>query len=214
MLKFASTSVFLRCTIDDAQYRDQIKTQLAKGYLTNFIGDVLQAREIIFGYGVGLSILLSFVWVTLLRFECLSLLFIWGSIFGVQALFVIMTIVAYLTANSWADQNPQIHNNQEIRGIRCLSAICLGLAVIWLILSCAWRSAINLAVKTMALTAECIEDMPLIVITPVVQAIGVVCFVVSHLVVDIHVISMVIFVHFMWYQCCTSTYLSIYLLSI
>ena len=102
----------------------------------------------------------------------------WGSIFAIQCAFAVMVILAYSTAQTWKKQNPAEHTSQEIRGIQFLSAICLGVAVLWFVLMCIWRSAINLAVKTISLTAECIQAMPTIILTPLVQTIGVVCFLV------------------------------------
>ena len=67
-LKLTSTSIFHRCTIDNADYRDLFKTQAAKGYLTSFVADILQARGLIFGLGGGVSFLVAFLWVTFLRF--------------------------------------------------------------------------------------------------------------------------------------------------
>jgi hypothetical protein len=176
MISLDSYSVFKRCTFSDSEYRNQLATQAAKGYLTAFISDILQARGVVFGWGIGGSFVLAFIWVTLLRFECLALIFVWTSVLAIQLAFIAMTALAYVTANKWKDADPQVHDSLEIRGIQCLSAICLGVAIVWFVLMCLWRSAINLAVKTISLTAECIESMPLIVITPVVQVIGVTLF--------------------------------------
>lgn len=179
MLKLETTDVFHRCQFVDPDYRDVIATQHFKGLLVNFIGDVWEVKHLIFGYAVGLSILLGFFWITILRFEWLSTIIVWSSVFGVLALLLIMCALAYTQAKEWKEEDPRVHGNREITGLRVVSAILLGLAVIWAILTCIWRKSVQLALKIMALTAECIEDMPLIVFTPVVQILAMACFVVS-----------------------------------
>jgi hypothetical protein len=181
MLKLSTEGFLHRCTFKEKKYRDAIKTQKIKNLLFDFIGDILEVKGIIFGYGIGLTFVLGFVWLSFLRCECLSTIIIWFCILAVLVTLVIMTSLAYTTANKWDNADPQTHSSTEIGGLKVISLLCLIMSVIWFVMICFTGKAIQLAIKMVSMTAECLEHMPMIMLTPVVQLIALVVFLVSAL---------------------------------
>lgn len=142
-------------------------------------GDVNTARGVVFGYGIGATVVFSFIYITLLRSQCLATTFIWSAMLAMLGCLAIFCGLAYRTANTWEQSNPQSHSNEEIVGMRVVSAVLLVLGILWALFMLFSCNAINLAIKLMSLTAECIEDMPLILLTPIIKTTAIVTFLVS-----------------------------------
>lgn len=136
------------------------------------------ARGIVFGYGIGATVAVSFIYITLLRSQCLAKTFIWGAMLAMLVCLAVFCGLAYQTANTWEQSNPKSHSNDEIVGLRVVSAVLLALGLLWALFMLFSCSAINLAIKLMSLTAECIEEMPLILLTPIIKTAGIVAFLV------------------------------------
>ena len=108
-------------------------------------------------------------------------------------MFTVLAIVAYLTADMWKGAIPQTHNNDEILGMRAASIVFIVLAAVWFIIMLFERKNVNISIKLLALTAEAIDDMPLILLTPVVECIAIVIFLVREY-INVVYVSVCLFV--------------------
>ena len=93
--------------------------------------------------------------------------------------FAIMCYLAYTTANQWSTENPRNHNDDEINALRVTSVVLMALSIVWAILMIYSRRSIQISLKMMSMTADAVEDMPAIFLTPLVQVIAIIFFLVS-----------------------------------
>jgi hypothetical protein len=80
--------------------------------------------------------------------------------------------LANQTAKNWGKEDPPEHTYRDRKSLEVLSIFMLIASIIFICLMISMRKSIDLAVETVALTARCIEDMPLIVLVPVMQILG------------------------------------------
>lgn len=182
MIKLESTPVFQRCLPTDenalmvafGQTAEQMPT-----FLVNGMKDVYQARHIIFGFGAVAGFVLSFVWIGVLRCECLSKFAIWSTLVLVFVSLVLIGGFILETAKEWQYQYPMEHTQKTVTEMWVAGGVAVALSVAWLVFMIVCGASINLGIRTLALTAECIDSMPLIVFTPVVQAGGLIAVLVK-----------------------------------
>jgi hypothetical protein len=87
----------------------------------------------------------------------------------VQGTLVLLSIASYETVEDWKDDTSGQHDSTDILAMRIVSGISIALSIIWFLFICINVFNIQLAIKTLSLTAECIEQMPMIIFTPLVQ---------------------------------------------
>lgn len=175
-MKFTTEDVLLRCTFTESSIRNEFDSQRVKNYLINFVGDVYDVKGLIFGYGSGAAVVLGFIWITVLRFQIFSMIFTWTSVILVEAAFIVMMYLAWVTAEDWDDDEYETHTTSEIVGLRVFATLMLILSVIWFLFICINCKNIQLAIRCLGLTAEAVESMPLIIFTPVMQVTALVIF--------------------------------------
>lgn len=175
-LIYATTSVFDRCIFDDSSVRKNYKSQSARDYFLTFIGDVLEARNVIFAFGFLASLAAAFIYTHLLRFRTLGLIMVWTciiSLVGMCGLFVWLNVH---TALAWADENPPAHSDHARIALLVFCAVLAAGSFLFLCVCISLRKQIDIAVRVMALTAMAVEAMPLIVLSPLVQCAGLALF--------------------------------------
>jgi hypothetical protein len=179
MMKFPTRAILHRCLVTNTTFANQFKTQQFVGYLTTFAADIFAVKEIIFGVGIAFTIVLSSIFFYILRSEFFTTVFVWSLMIALSVFFVALCSVAYKTATIWETSNPQSHTDNEILSLRVASALFVALAIAWALVMLYSRKAIQLSIKIMSLTSECIEDMPGVLFTPIIQACAIVTFLVS-----------------------------------
>lgn len=146
--------------------------------LTDFMKDIQNNLGPVFGFGLGVSVFVGFVFLALLRIPGLLFITIWTimlSIFGVLggagALF-------YQNYERWNEEDPQTHTTMQIKGVQYLSYVMFILAGLYLCLMLVLRKRINLAVSVVKEAARSVGAMPMIMSLPVVQSAGIAAFMV------------------------------------
>lgn len=178
-IRMASKSIFHRCIFTDSSNRNEFDNQgTTNEYLTSFLEDMMVARSVIFGFGFAVAIFLGFVWTILMRSQILSHILVWGGILAVQGFFIIMTGLAWTTAKEWKNEDPSSHSNKEIIALKVASLLFLILGFLYFCLTIFICKRIELAIKIVGQAARAIEDMPLMVFTPIIQVIGLTMFMV------------------------------------
>lgn len=178
-IKAASKSVFNRCVYKEDVFVKAFYTDgTGSNYIRNFMQDVMAAKEVIFGFGFGVAILLSFLWVVLMRGTILSHILVWGSLIIVQALLVIVVILAYTTAKKWKDEDPAVHSDREIVSLQVASIVFAVIGFLYFCLMIYLAKRIELAITVVSQAAKSLSAMPLLVFTPILNVLGMAAFMV------------------------------------
>jgi choline transporter-like protein 2/4/5 len=163
---------------------------LPQSFRTKFLADVYTARQYIFGFGLGLSFFISFLYISILRLPYLLNAIIWGSIFGV----IILTFAAggysLYSANSWATEVPQIWSDRSITATRIAGYVLFGLGAFFVLLMCCLRKQIQLAIGCVKETGKAVQRMVFIIFLPVLQGAGFVLFMLAFVVYGIYLASL------------------------
>ena len=171
-----TTSVFGRCAFNDPNVRALYPSQSFSNYFQLFMGDVIAARNIIFGFGLLASLGAAFVYMHLLRFKTVGLVTVWTCIVtlvGVCGLFVWLGITTVMT---WAAETPPAHSSEERYALYVLFvAVGVG-AFLFLCVCVSLRAQISTAVGVLSLAATAFESMPLMVLSPLIQTAGLALF--------------------------------------
>ena len=178
MLKYASTAVFRRCVLSNQALYAKFVNQDTADYFKIFMQDVMTARSVIFGFGFAVAVIASFVFIYLLRFESVAGYITWLCIFGFGGLQAITVILAYNTTKIWAAENPRSHSDNQLLALQAFAAIMMlisGLYMCLMIFSC---RSVNMAVKCLSLASASIEEMPFVLLSPLIQVCSFVIFLV------------------------------------
>ena len=145
-------------------------------WFNDFLGDLYNLRAYIFGFGLAVALGMSFVYMHILRIPFLLWTVIWGSILGLLAIFVAGTILLYRLADRWSEDD--VHTKPEIETVRVFSYIGIAVCVLYSCVILVMRSRIGLAIGIVKEAAKAMDSMKLIVLVPVLQAAGLVIFMV------------------------------------
>ena len=140
------------------------------------MSDVWILRGYIFGFGLGVSVLVAFCYLMLLRIPGVLFTTIWGMVLSILVLLVVGTSVLNDTKNTWKDEG--IKSDAEITAITVCEYIGIGLCVAYTCLILVLRKRIELALGIVKEAAKALETMPALIFFPIIQAIGVIIFLV------------------------------------
>ena len=157
-----------------AQYSTSEKGNAS--WFNDFLGDLYSLRAYIFGFGLAVALGVAFVYLILLRIPFLLFTVIWTTILGLLAILVVATILLHNLAERWDDDDA--HSDAEIKTIRVFSYIGIGVCVLYTCFILVMRERIGLAIGIVKETARAMSSMRGIVIVPVLQAAGLVIFMV------------------------------------
>lgn len=145
-----------------------------EGWFNKFITDLLYLRGYIFGIGIGGAVLFSFVYLYLLRIPGMLFIVVWSIIFSIMASLVTGAWLLWGLANTWKGDGQ--HSQVEITTMYVFAYFTMGLSVIYILIIIVLRSRIGLAIGIVKQTARILSSMPLILLVPVIQTIGLVAF--------------------------------------
>ncbi|TFJ84645.1 hypothetical protein NSK_004110 [Nannochloropsis salina CCMP1776] len=194
--QYPSKEIMNRCYITNStaleafsmakSYRDDLDVSI----LTEFYGDVINARTFIFGIGFGAALILGFLWTWLLRTPGLIHVAVWTVNMLVWACLGALGAFMYLWANDWKNDVPRTHSDREVWVAKGLGIFFLVMCALWLCTLVFLRKRINLAVGLVREAARAVIDMPLIVLYPFLQAAGLVLFLVPWSSYSVNIASM------------------------
>lgn len=146
-------------------------------FWTNLYGDVWTSRFLIIGFGFGVSLLISLMYVTLLRIPLLLTVVIWTSIACVVSVFAIAGYYTNALAAKWALEEPLTSvREQQIKSTEIMSYILFGLTALSLLLACCFFRSIQTAVRCVKEAGRAINRMPLLFFIPFLQAVAMLGF--------------------------------------
>jgi hypothetical protein len=143
-------------------------------WFNDFIGDMYFLRSYIFGFGLAVALGVAFLYLFVLRIPFLLFIVIWTSILALLAVLCISTALLWTLANAW--QSDGVHSYTEYRTVRIFSYIGIALCVIYSFLILVMRARVNLAIGVIKQAAKAMMDLRAIVLLPIVQAAGLVSF--------------------------------------
>jgi hypothetical protein len=187
-----SYPIFQRCFLT-AEARDQIANLTgedlfedvistssdlgeANDFVSHLYGDMWIAKSYIFGFGFGISIVVSLLYMMLLRIPGILSSLVWFSIFSVIVLFATGGYYASERAKEWKAANPPVVREDEVHATEVGSYILYGISAILFLLAICLRKQIQVAVSCVKQAARAINNMVLIFAIPVLQGIGFLSF--------------------------------------
>ena len=147
-----------------------------KEWFNNFLADVLTLQGYIFGFGIGFATGVAFLYLYLLRIPGLLFFFIWTAVLSVLLLLLIGSILLLTLSNEWSQDGE--HSNPEVYTMRFFGYFGLACTAIYLCLVIVMRKRIQLAIGIVKQAAKALATMPALLALPVVQAIGLLIFII------------------------------------
>ncbi|KAJ1423001.1 plasma-membrane choline transporter-domain-containing protein [Ochromonadaceae sp. CCMP2298] len=145
-------------------------------WFNDFLADVLTLQAYIFGFGLGFSTFVAFMYLYFLRIPGLLFFIIWGAILGILLFLGIGSILLYTLANTWSDDGE--HSDVEVTTMRVLSYIGFAITALYLCLVLVMRKRIQLAIGIVKQASKALATMPTLMLLPVLQAFGICLFLV------------------------------------
>ena len=168
-IKRSTTNILRRCIFNDASVRSLYLNQNIPSYFTSFLIDVYTSKIVIFGFGFGVTIVLSYLYSHLIAIRGLGLFLAWTALFGTIVAMGVFAYFAEETAITWSNESPQIHSSEETLALKLFGYILAGMAGLFFCMVVFLRRQINLSVRVLSLSATCINDMKAIVLAPLLN---------------------------------------------
>jgi Plasma-membrane choline transporter len=134
--------------------------------------DLYLARYYIFGFGCGVSTIISLVYIFLMRLPFLLTTVVWTSIFTTILMFVLGGYYAWSQATTWDDANPQIVTDKTIHVTTGFALAMYVIGAILAVLACCLRRAIMEAIVCTKEAGRAVNTMVVILFVPLLQAVG------------------------------------------
>jgi len=161
-------------------FEDVISTssdlEAANDFASNLFGDLWATRLYILGFGFGVSLAVSLLYMVLLRIPWLLSALIWISIFALIAIFACFGYFVSGKAAEWEAADPPVMGEDQINGTKITGYVLYGIAGFLFLLAICMRKQIQLAVMCVKKAGAAVNDMILIFAIPVLQGIGFLAF--------------------------------------
>mmetsp|Transcript_33694 Transcript_33694/g.42428 ORF Transcript_33694/g.42428 Transcript_33694/m.42428 type:complete len:669 (+) Transcript_33694:184-2190(+) len=149
-------------------------TTEASSWFDDFSADLFSSVYVILGFGIGVALVVGFTYLFFLRIPGVLFLLTWGLIALIFLLWLVSGLFCYTTAQTW--QNDGIHSSTQSKGLLILSYILFAIAGLWFVLILFLRKRIQLALGVTKEAARAVASMKLLMVWPVIQTLGVLCF--------------------------------------
>jgi hypothetical protein len=156
-------------------------------WFNSFLGDLYTLRAYIFGFGLGLTVGVSFIYLMLLRLPGCLFVLLWSIILGIQLLLIVSGILLYTLANSWVHDGK--HTSYEITTMKVISYFIFAIAALYFCLIIVLRKRIQLAIAVVKQAARALSAMPTLLLLPIIQSIGLAIFLVPWLIYTLYLAS-------------------------
>ena len=156
-------------------------------WATGFFADMFSLRGYIFGFGIGIALFLSFLYLYFLRVPGVLFTMIWTILIGIFVILLVGSIMLFTLAQQWANNDDR--KNSEVQLMRVLAFIGFVLTVLYVCLLCVMRKRIQLALGIVKEASRALAAMPILTIMPVIQAAGIVVFLVPWTIYAVYLAS-------------------------
>lgn len=117
-----------------------------KEWFNNFLSDVLTLQGYIFGFGIGFSTGVAFLYLYFLRIPGLLFFFIWSAILLILVLLLVGSILLLTLADAWASDGE--HSYPEVVTMRVFAYIGFAVTALYFCLVLVMRKRVQLAIGT------------------------------------------------------------------
>eukprot|EP01034_Spumella_vulgaris_P029478 gene29478-36540_t len=139
------------------------------GWFSSFLGDVLQMDGYIFGFGLGVSTGIAFLYLYFLRIPGLLFTLIWSIILSVFVLLLVGSWLLWSLADTWKHDGD--HSQPEYYTMKVFAYIGMGATVLYFCLIVVMRKRVQLAIGIVKQASKALATMPALIALPVVQAV-------------------------------------------
>lgn len=150
--------------------------EAANDFVSNLFGDLWTTRLYILGFGFGCSLVVSLLYMVLLRIPWLLSALIWFSVFAMIAMFAGAGWFTLRKAEEWEAANPPIVGEDQVSGTKIVGYVLYGIAAFLFLLAICMRKQIQLAVMCVKKAGAAVNDMVFIFAIPVFQGLGFLVF--------------------------------------
>jgi hypothetical protein len=147
-----------------------------KQWFNNFLSDIYTLQGYIFGFGLGFSTGVAFLYLYVLRIPGLLFFVIWTAILGVLLFLLIGSALLLSLASSWAADGD--HSDPEVYTMRFFGYFGLACAFLYFCMVLVMRKRVQLAIGIVKQAAKALATIPALLFLPVLQACGLVIFIV------------------------------------
>jgi choline transporter-like protein 2/4/5 len=174
-------------TISQAEMIYNTASEKGTNWFNTFLADFLLLRGYIFGFGIGVTVLIAFGYLFFLRIPGLLFIVLWSMICGIFALLATGSWLLWGLANTWSADG--LHNNTEIRTMRTFAYFGMAVTILYFCLIVVLRKRVMLAIGIIIQAARALSAMPSILTLPLVQAIGLVAFLIPWVIYVLYLAS-------------------------
>jgi hypothetical protein len=157
-----------------SSYSYYAATEKGTTWFKNFLGDMYQLRGYIFGFGIGVTLAVGVVYLYLLRIPYLLTVFIWTIIVATFTILIVGSFLLWRLARVWSHDD--LHSHPEIVTMYTFSYIGMAVTFLYFCAMVVMRKRIQLAIGIVKETCKAFATMTGIMIVPIIQAIGMVMF--------------------------------------
>lgn len=151
-------------------------------FWSNLFADLWTAKEWIFGFGFGVSLLVGFVYAFFLRIPGVLPFMVWGSLLLTIGIFFGVGYSSYNYADTKEAESIDLvvlSSEQTVQALRIAAYALWAIGALCLVLLCVLRKQIVLAMGCVKEASRSISAMPIIILFPVLQAGGFIAFMVT-----------------------------------
>ncbi len=189
-IKRPSKSIFHRCVYTDSGSTIDEDNPAAADYLKMWMSDIYTARNIIFGFGFVIALVFGFIYTYLMSISYVAYALVWTSILAILFLVCAMAGVAQNTYEMWDAEDPLVHTDNQKVALQGFVYTLLCVIVIWFFIMLWMFNAINVAIKCVIMGATALDEMPMMVLFPIVQLVGFVLFMIPWVFYCMYIASM------------------------
>ena len=174
-------------TISSSSMVYQTASEQGTGWFNTFLADFWWLRGYIFGFGIGITVALAFGYLYFLRIPGLLFTILWGIILSIFILLLVSSWLLWSLANTWsADGN---HSDVEVTTMRVFAYFGMAVTILYFCLIVVLRKRVQLAIGVVKQAARALSAMPSILFLPIVQATGLVIFLVPWVIYVLYLAS-------------------------
>ncbi|CAM9134770.1 unnamed protein product [Choristocarpus tenellus] len=174
MYQYESYDIINYCVFKNATVWSEFRDTDLASYASEFIADMITARDYIFGFGFAVSLVLGFVYIYLMRLPFLVTALVWSCISLVLVALVGLGIGMYSVAADWDEEG--VKDQAFVTAAYVFAALFWVLAFLWVCFMCFMRKRVELAIGVIKEAGRVITAMPLILLWPVIQLVGLILF--------------------------------------
>ena len=172
---YAAAAAYQQSSNSSATTGHYSRTASAASWVGLFLSDLLTLKNIIFPLGIGLSTVLSFVYLYFLRIPGMLSFIIWTILISIQCLLIAGSILLLSLSRKWSADNKA---HYEVLTIQILAYIGFAMSFLYFCFLLVVRKRISMAVGVIKETARALATMPVLILMPILQVLALCLFLV------------------------------------